>query len=108
MFETAVFRGQIIENLVLATSEFRLDGYHPAIPDALQFLAQANEEFLLQHERQRPAAERRGLPDALKSLGVLAMSAARNARERHAMVIDIPDLARAYATHFGTLWPFHR
>lgn len=108
MFETQDFRVQIVKRLELAVGEFRLRGFHPSVPDVMFFLGMANEEFLLQHESDRPVAEQRGLREAYISAQNLSMSAARVTRDRQSPIIEVRDLATAYARDFCSFWPFCR
>lgn len=108
MFETIEFRSEITKSLDLATREFRLKGFAPDLPPILHFLATANEDFLIQQERARTIGPQRGMQAALESLQKISMGTARNARDRGAKEMEVPDLVQFYAKNYCGIWPFCR
>ncbi len=108
MFETAEFQSQIELALDIATREFGLKGYAAEIPPILQFLAWANEDFLLQREQDRAVEHRRGMPEARASLQKMSMDTARNAKGRGGKEMEVLDLVRVYTNNYCGIWPFCR
>jgi hypothetical protein len=108
MFETIEFRSDIAKSLDLATREFRLKGYVPDLVPILHFLATANEEFLIQQERARTDGPHRGMQAARDSLSAISMGTARNASDRGAKEMEVPDLVQFYAKNYCGIWPFCR
>ena len=106
MFETEGFKDQLTEAVSREAADSGLKEYEPEIINYLQKLASENESTLMEREVRKVASERRGMPDALISVRVLARDASRSAAAEKRTILKLADVQAAYRAKFCQFWPF--
>ena len=106
MFETESFRTQIEETVSAEAANNQMERYQRTIVTYLRRLATDNEGLLMEREFRKAAAERRGIPDALRSVRELTREAARYAAADKRTLLTVDDMQKAYEAKFCQVWPF--
>lgn len=104
MFETPEFREQIVGAVSSEAARNGLSKYAKSIIDYIRDLAVANEQVLMERERQKTIG-RRGIPEALASVAVLIGTASQYALSERTDTLQLGHVQRAYQANFCRLWP---
>ena len=106
MFETADFRQQLDDAIAGEIARNSIERYERPILNYLQNLATANEPELMAIETRKTVAERRGVPEALRSARELIRTASVFALADKRKNITLGDVQQAYREKFCEVWPF--
>lgn len=106
MFETESFRKQIQETVNLEAFRNGMREYETGIVSMLHGLASENEAELMERELRKAVFERRGIPDALRSVELLTRDASRYAAADNRTTVQLADMRKAYELNFCRIWPF--
>jgi hypothetical protein len=106
MFESQDFREKLLGAVKSEAAQNNMNEYQTAIIDFLRTQAVANESTLMESERTKNVAQRRGVPEALTSARQLIKTASAIAAKDKRTLLTEADVRAAHTAMYCRVWPF--